>query len=59
MAAAFDDTMVFCVPSIGDLRFLAERLFCVVTVPGVTDVVLDTRDGGGGDLHTFDEGMRR
>jgi hypothetical protein len=49
IAAAFDDTMVFCLPSDGDLRFLVARLLCLPTVPGVTDVIFDARDGGGGD----------
>ena len=44
----------------GDLRLrLARWFFFVATIPGVTDVVIDAVEGGGGDFHTIDDGIGR
>ena len=59
IAGAFDNMIIFCVPSEGDLCLPIAHFFFVLTVPRVSYVVFDSRDGGGGDLHVYYEGSGR
>ena len=57
IAAPFATLVVLIVPSTGDVCLpIACFFFFVLTVPGVTNIVVDVRDGGDGVLHAFDEG---